>query len=68
MFYVIQAVSIYSNRYKGVMTPPVLIDITGDGVLDIVLADFNSSVVAIDGEKLTQLWNFTYQNSAETYA
>ena len=50
------------------MTPPVLIDITGDNVLDIVLADFNSTIVAIDGDKFTTLWNFTYQSPAETYA
>jgi len=49
------------------MTPPVLLDLTGDGVVDIVFATYNSTVVAVDGQHYTMLWNFTYPLS-ETYA
>jgi len=49
------------------MTPPVLIDLTGDGVVDIVFATFNSTVLAIDGATYLYLWNFTYRMS-ESYA
>ena len=63
----IQATDVYSNRFKGVMTPPVLMDLTGDGVVDIVFATYNSSVLAIDGETFGVLWNYTYPFS-ETYA
>jgi len=49
------------------MTPPVLLDLTGDGVVDIVFATYNSTLVALDGQCYTTLWNFTYPLS-ETYA
>ncbi len=62
-----QAAAIFTDPYKGIMTPPVLIDLTGDKVKDIVFSTFNSTVVAIDGEKLTILWNTTFPQS-ETYA
>ena len=48
------------------MTPPALVDITGDGVCDIVFASFNSTVVAIDGDTYKLLWSFSYPSS-ETY-
>lgn len=66
--YTRQAIAVYSNINKGIITPPALVDITGDGVLDIVLADLTSTVAAIDGNTLTQLWNFTFQSPAEFYA
>jgi len=49
------------------MTPPVLLDLTGDGVVDIVFATYNSTVLALDGQTYATLWNFTYPLS-ETYA
>ncbi len=61
-----QARRILTNTFKGYMTPPVLLDLTRDGVEDIVIANFNSTVVAVDGESYRQLWNFSY-SSSETY-
>ncbi|XP_038065379.1 uncharacterized protein LOC119735653 isoform X2 [Patiria miniata] len=58
---------IYSDSFKGVMTPPALVDITGDGVVDIVMAMFNSTVVAFDGQNYRQLWNYSIPDS-ETYS
>ena len=49
------------------MTPPVLLDLTGDGVDDIVFATYNSTTLALDGATYRPLWNFTYPSS-ETYA
>jgi len=49
------------------MTPPVLLDLTGDDVVDIVFATYNSTVVALDGQTYETIWNFTYPLS-ETYA
>jgi hypothetical protein len=63
----LQARKIYSNKQKGVMTPPVLIDLNRDGVKDIVFADYNSTVLAFDGQSYRRMWNFTYPMS-ETYA
>uniref|UniRef100_A0A1Y1L8D8 FAM234A/B beta-propeller domain-containing protein n=1 Tax=Photinus pyralis TaxID=7054 RepID=A0A1Y1L8D8_PHOPY len=55
--------TIYQDRFKGVLSPGVLVDITGDGVLDVVCAMFNTTVVAIDGNNYTQIWNFTVPSS-----
>lgn len=52
--------------FKGIMTPPVLVDITGDGVRDVVMAMFNSSVIAFDGLTFTKLWEYQ-QPSSESY-
>ncbi len=49
------------------MTPPVLIDLTADGVKDIVFSTFNSTVVALDGATHAQIWNASFPQS-ETYA
>ena len=62
-----QAKEIYHSTFKGIMTPPVLLDLTGDGVDDIVFATYNSTVVALDGHDYSSLWNFSYPRS-ETYA
>jgi len=41
-------------------------DLTHDGVEDIVMAMFNSSVIAIDGATYQYLWNTTFPLS-ESY-
>ena len=48
------------------MTPPVFIDLTNDGIEDIVLASYNSTMHALDGDTYKELWRFTYPQS-ETY-
>ena len=62
-----QAIPIYTDSHKGVMTPPVLVDLTHDGVVDIVFSAYNATVVAIDGLTYKTLWNTTF-GGAETYA
>ncbi|XP_069115779.1 uncharacterized protein [Argopecten irradians] len=57
---------VYTDKYKGIMTPPVLLDLTGDGVDDIIMAMFNSSVMAIDGVTYSVLWNKSFPSS-ESY-
>lgn len=49
------------------LTQSILADITGDNQLDIVTAMFNSTVVAVDGKTLRQLWNFTVPNTASLF-
>lgn len=63
---ILQAQRIYTDEHKGVMTPPVLIDLTDDGVEDIVMAMFNSSVLAIDGRSMKVIWNYSIPMS-ESY-
>lgn len=41
----------------------MLVDITGDGQVDIITATFNSTIVAIDGNTLKQIWNFSIPDS-----
>lgn len=48
------------------MTPPVLADINGDGVEDIIMAMFNSTVIAFDGFNFRQIWNYSFPMS-ESY-
>ena len=45
-----------SGYEKGFIAPPVLADITGDGVLDIVANSVNGRMVAIDGSSDSVLW------------
>lgn len=49
------------------MVPPVLIDLNDDDVLDIVMALFNSTVIAFDGLEFKELWRSEFPNS-ETYS
>lgn len=59
--------NIYEDKFKGILTQSVLVDITGDAIPDIVTAMYNSSLVAIDGKSFKQIWNFTVPgNGAET--
>lgn len=58
---------IYKDNYKGVMNPPILVDLNKDGTVDIVMAMFNTTVAAFDGETHERLWDFFFPES-ETYS
>ncbi|KAJ8034255.1 hypothetical protein HOLleu_21012 [Holothuria leucospilota] len=62
-----KAKKLYSNSLKGVMTPPVLVDLTNDGVVDIVCSIFNGTVIALNGETYEVIWNTTVPFS-ESYS
>lgn len=57
---------IFQDCCKGVITPPVLVDINGDSICDIVLAHYNSTVMAFDGLTFELLWSRQFAGS-ETY-
>ena len=42
---------------KGLIAPPVLVDITADGVADIIVPTVNGRLVAVDGRSSAQLWS-----------
>ena len=44
-----------------------LVDINGDNIKDIIVATFNSTVIALDGSNYKMLWNVTFINS-ESYS
>lgn len=43
--------------------PPLLVDINSDGTEDVIVAMFNSTVIAFDGLTFKQIWNFTIPGS-----
>lgn len=51
------------NAGKGALLPPILIDITSDGIEDIVAAMFNSTIMAYNGSTFEPIWNYTVPNS-----
>ena len=48
------------------MTPPVLLDLTGDGVEDIVMRMYDSETIAFNGDTYEQLWKSSVPGS-ESY-
>ncbi|XP_011708281.1 PREDICTED: uncharacterized protein LOC105462995 isoform X3 [Wasmannia auropunctata] len=51
------------NTGRNALLPPILIDITSDGIEDIVAAMFNSTIVAYNGTTFEPIWNYTVPNS-----
>ncbi len=62
-----KAVQIYADEKKGMLTPAALADVTGDGVDDVVIATFDSHVIAFDGRTFRQVWNASFAGG-ESYA
>ncbi|KAH8359490.1 hypothetical protein KR093_007027, partial [Drosophila rubida] len=54
---------LHQQQQSGLMVPAVLTDINGDGITDVVVAAFNSSVYAFDGRNYTMMWNYTFPAS-----
>ena len=52
----------YRSEGKGVMVPPVLIDVNKDGVKDILMSAFNGHMVLYDGETLAPIWHVTFED------
>ena len=58
---------ILSSKSKGVLLPPVILDLNADTVDDLLVTTFDNHYIAFDGKDLTTvLWNTFYQNS-ESY-
>lgn len=54
---------LHQQAGSGLMVPAVLSDLNGDGVSDVVVAAFNSTVFAFDGRNYSMLWNYTFPAS-----
>lgn len=48
---------------KGTLLPPILVDVTLDGVEDIVTTMFNSTIIVYNGLTFEPIWNYTVPNS-----
>jgi len=57
---------IISPERKGVVVPPVQIDVNKDGVNDILVMTLNGDVILLNGETLERLWNISL-NGRESY-
>ncbi|TRY71775.1 hypothetical protein TCAL_12171 [Tigriopus californicus] len=62
-----QAVQIYHDDSKGMLTPAALADINQDGIEDIIVPTFNSHVIAFDGSTFKPIWNTSFSGS-ESYS
>nr|WKN37497.1 PQQ-binding-like beta-propeller repeat protein [Tunicatimonas sp. TK19036] len=62
------AVPIASGEGKGFIAPPVLVDITSDGINDIVVNSVNARMLAFDGKDNTLLWQVPVGEGMETYS
>lgn len=56
-------ITIYRSTTSGFMAPAILTDLNEDGVDDIVVSSFNSTVYAFDGRTYGMLWNYTFADS-----
>ena len=45
---------------KGLLAPPVCVDVTGDGVRDVAMAAYDGTVSVWDGETMRQVWQVTF--------
>jgi len=62
-----KATILHRDEAKGMLNSAALVDINGDNIRDIVIATFNSTVLAIDGSNFKTIWNVTFPNS-ESYS
>ena len=67
MYIYFQATILHRDEAKGMLNSAALVDINGDNIRDIVIATFNSTVLAIDGSNFKTIWNVTFPKS-ESYA
>ncbi|XP_076635826.1 uncharacterized protein LOC143348939 isoform X3 [Colletes latitarsis] len=54
---------LHHNTGNGTPLPPILVDITLDGIEDIIAATFNSTIIAYNGLTFEPIWNYTVANS-----
>ena len=58
---------LYRAESKGVMVPPVIVDLNLDGIDDVVVSSFDGHTVALNGsDAATRLWDAYYPNT-ESY-
>ena len=61
------SVPLLSGGEKGFIAPPLLRDLNGDGIQDVVIAPVDGRLVAIDGKTDTELWTARPGGNFDTY-
>jgi outer membrane protein assembly factor BamB len=59
--------SLASGDGKGFIAPPVLTDINGDGILDIIVNAVNGRMISIDGKTNETIWEVSLGDGFEVY-
>ncbi|KAL4241001.1 hypothetical protein ACF0H5_001780 [Mactra antiquata] len=57
---------LHKGEKKGVMVPPIVADVDGDGTMDILMTSFEGSMKLFNGQGLTEVWTATFPG-CETY-
>lgn len=55
--------SIFRNNASGFMVPSVITDVNSDGIDDIVVSSFNSTIYAFDGGNFSVIWTYVFPSS-----
>ncbi|KAK6187472.1 hypothetical protein SNE40_005492 [Patella caerulea] len=55
--------TLISGTEKGVMVPPIIVDINNDSVPDILVSLFEGKLVLLDGKTLDKVWSTAFPNS-----
>lgn len=58
--------NIYKSSSKGVIVPPVLADVTNDGIKDILILSFDGEILMLNGLNFELIWTKKFQ-CHETY-
>ena len=58
--------NIYKSNSKGIMVPPVLADVTNDGIKDILILSFDGEILMLNGLNFELIWKIKFQ-CHETY-
>ncbi|MEP1033612.1 PQQ-binding-like beta-propeller repeat protein [Ekhidna sp.] len=61
-----KAIAIASSPEKGFIAPPLLIDVTKDGTLDVLINAVDGRMIAVDGKSKSMLWQ-SLTPSSEAY-
>ncbi|XP_071097133.1 uncharacterized protein [Haliotis cracherodii] len=58
---------LHRGQMKGVMVPPVIVDVNNDGEKDVLVSVFEGAMVLLDGKTLTEKWRRPFPNM-ESYS
>jgi hypothetical protein len=59
-----KAMILHSSEGSGYTAPPVLVDVNGDGIADVVGNSYGGEVFALDGRTHEKLWSYTIMGAA----